>query len=222
MKITAIEPQKNNPLRENIFLDNEFAFGISTELRFLYKLHVGDHLTTPQIEKLINKDQVTKLVEKAIKFLSYRPRSEKEVTQHLLFKKNPRSNKPEESELELKNYQKSVATAIEFLKKHQQINDYDFARWWVEGRRRFKKTGDQIIKQELFAKGIAKEIVTQVLDETAVDPEKLALEAAQKKLSSYQKLEPKEFKIKMGQYLVRKGFNWDTVSSVVDTLLKKD
>jgi SOS response regulatory protein OraA/RecX len=55
-----------------------------------------------------------------------------------------------------------------------------------------------------------------------VDPEKLALEAAQKKLISYQKLAPKEFKIKMGQYLVRKGFNWDVIAAVVDTLAKKD
>lgn len=221
MKITSIEPQKNNPQRENIFLDNKFAFGISAELRFLSKLHINDTLTVSMVEKLINKDQVTRLVEKGLKFLSYRPRSEKEVSQHLLLKlKTKKEN--EDSDLELKNYKKAVSEAILFLKKHQQINDHDFALWWVEGRRRFKKTGDQILKSELFSKGISKEIIIKVLEENQVDPEKLALEAAKKKITSYQKLDPKEFKIKMGQYLLRKGFNWDVISSVVDTLTKKD
>lgn len=221
MRVTSITPQKKNPLRENIFLNGEFAFGISAELRFLSKVHVDDELNNKQVEKLINKDQVATMVAKTLKFLSYRPRSEREVTQHLLFKRRPKTEEAE-TELELKNYKKNIEEAIQFLKKHKQINDYEFTTWWVEGRRRFKKTGDQIIKQELFSKGIPKEIVNQVLEESLVDPSKLALEAAQKKMSSYQMLEPKKFKIKMGQYLVRKGFSWDTVSAVVDTLLKKD
>ncbi len=220
--ITAIQPQKKNPLRENIFLDGEFAFGISAELRFLSKLHIDDTLTPAQVEKLIQKDQVNKLVVKALKFLSYRPRSTREVEQHLLYKRKGKSEMEEESELELKNYKKSTQEAIEFLVKHKQIDDRQFALWWIEGRRKFKKTGDQVIKQELFAKGIGKELVEELLAENIEDPEKLALQAAQKKLYSYQKLPPKEFKIKMGQYLIRKGYSWEVVSRVVDTLLKKD
>lgn len=219
MKVTSIQPQKKNPLRENIFLDGSFAFGISAELRFLSKLHIDDTLTNYQVEKLIQKDQITRLVEKSLKFLSYRPRSRKEVEQHLLYKGKLSEL---ESETEKKQYQKNVTSAVELLKKHKQIDDRQFAWWWIEGRRKFKKTGDQVIRQELFAKGVDKQLVEELLEANQEDPEVLALQAAQKKLYSYQKLDPKDFKIKMGQYLVRKGYSWDVITRVVDTLLKKD
>lgn len=221
MKVTAIQPQKKNPLRESIFLDGEFSFGISTELRFLSKLHIDDTLTPSQVEKLIQKDQITRLVEKSLKFLSYRPRSRKEVEQHLLQKQYVARKGQEESELESKTYKDSIKKAIDFLIEKKQIDDKQFAIWWIEGRRKFKKAGDQVIKQELFAKGVDKQLVEELLEENQEDPEQLAMQAAKKKMISYQKLEPREFKIKMGQYLVRKGYSWDVVSRVVDTLLDK-
>lgn len=217
-KITDIQPQKKNPLRENIYLDGEFSFGISTEIRFLSRLHIDDTITNYQVEKLIQKDQVARLVEKSLKFLSYRPRSERELTNHLLFKGKLSEL---ESETEKKNYKDNVTTAVSYLKKHQQLDDRQFALWWLESRRKFKKTGDQVIKQELQLKGIPKELITDLLAENVQDPYELALALGKKKQVSYQKLEPKDFKIKMGQYLVRKGYHWDTVTRVVDTLLGK-
>lgn len=218
MKITKIESQKKNPLRENIFLDGNFAFGLQAELRFLSKIKVGQDLTEKDIQKLIQKDQVARLVEKALKFLSYRPRSQKEVTQHLLYKGKLSEI---ESEVEKKAYVKNVDEAVAFLIKQKQINDEDFAKWWIEGRRKFKKVGDRVIRSELLIKGVAKNLIDELLTEGEVGAEDLAMAAALKKLPSYQKLEPKMFKIKMGQYLVRKGFDWDAITRVVDTLLKK-
>lgn len=218
-KVTAIEPQKKNPLRENIFLDNVFAFGISAELRFLSKIHAGDNLIPSQVKKLIQKDQIARLVEKSLNFLSYRPRSEKELKDHLLFKGKLTEI---ESEFEKKEYKRNIDEAVNFLKKHKQIDDKQFAIWWVESRRKFKKAGDHIIKQELSIKGIDKELANELLTEMESDPYELAMEATKKKLVSYQKLARREFKIKMGQYLMRKGFSWETISRVVDTLSKKD
>lgn len=217
-KVTDIQPQKKNPLRENIFLNGEFAFGISAELRFLSKIHIYDILTQTQVEKLIQKDQIARIVEKSLKFLSYRPRSEKEIFDHLLYKGKLTEL---ETEFEKKTYKKNIIEAIAYLKKHKQIDDRQFAIWWVESRRKFKKAGDQVIRQELFIKGINKELVTELLNEMESDPFELAMGAAKKKMISYQRLEPREFKIKMGQYLSRRGFSWEIISRVVDTLLKK-
>src|SRR3989344_543027 len=122
-KITKIEPQKKNPLRENIFLDGEFAFGISAELRFLSKLHINDLITPAQAEKLIQKDQVARLIAKALKFLSYRQRSEKETRDHLLFKGKLTEM---DSDEEKKSYQKSVLEACSFLTKNKYLDDKQF------------------------------------------------------------------------------------------------
>ena len=85
-QITNIEPQKKNPKRVNIFIDGEFAFGISLESKIINKLRINDELNEEKTQRLIFDDQVERLYEKAIKFLSYRPRSEKEIKDNLLQK----------------------------------------------------------------------------------------------------------------------------------------
>ena len=74
---------------------------------------------------------------------------------------------------------------------------------------------------ELFQKGIDKDTVSELLDESDESKEvELAVKASSKKIQSYKKLEPQEFRIKMGQYLARRGFGWNTIKKVVDTLSK--
>src|SRR3972149_11751663 len=85
MKITDIAAQKKRE-RFNIFLDGEFAFGVSAELRFTKKLEVGQNLTQKEVESIVEADQTERLFNKALRFLSYRPRSEKEVRDDLLRK----------------------------------------------------------------------------------------------------------------------------------------
>lgn len=215
-QITDIQVQKKDPTRVNIYLDGSFAFGVSRESQIVNKLKIGDSVSDTQVQKIIFQDQVERLYDKAIKFLSYRPRSEKEIRDNLT-QKLWKSDKGEE---EKKTFESSISEVVEKLKKVGQINDSEFASWWVDQRTRFKKLSPRIIKGELWKKGIDKDLVESILEENKVDPYQLALEAAQKKLSSYQIYEVDEFKIKMGRFLGSRGFNWDTIKKVVDTLLE--
>jgi len=216
-QISDIQPQKKDPKRVNIFLDGKFAFGVSLESRIINKLKIGQQLKSEEIQKLIFADQVERFYEKAIKFLSFRPRSEKEIRDNLL-QKLWKSDKGEE---EKNNFERSVGEVIEKLKKLGQVDDLEFAKWWFEQRVRFKKTSPRIIKSELFKKGIDREIIEEVIETTEVDPFLLASEAAKKKLASYQRFEPKVFREKMGRYLTSKGFDWEVVKKVVDTHTQK-
>ncbi len=217
-QITDIQPQKKNPKRVNIFLDGSFAFGISRESKIINKLNVQDELSDTFVQRLIFNDQIERLYEKAIKFLSYRPRSEKETRDNLL-QKLKLTDKGEE---EKKNFQKSIDQVLQKLRKLELLNDREFTVWWVEQRTKFKKTSPRIIKSELFKKGIDKEIIEEILNKAEIDPFQLALSAAQKKLSSYQKLEKREFQEKMGRFLASRGFDWEIVKRVVDTLSKEE
>ncbi|HSX58090.1 MAG TPA: RecX family transcriptional regulator [Candidatus Saccharimonadales bacterium] len=216
--ITDISPQKKDPKRVNIFLDGKFAFGISLESKIVNHLKVREELTEKQIEKLIFDDQVERLYDKALRFLSSRPRSEREIRNYLL-QKLKLTDKGEE---EKKNFDDSIDEVIKKLTKIDQVNDLEFARWWVDQRTRFKKASPRIIKSELFQKGIDKEIVTEVLESSEIDPYELAHEAAKKKLSSYQKLDQKTFREKMSRYLASKGFDWEIIKKVIDTHLEKE
>lgn len=212
-QITDIAPQKKNPKRVNIFLDGKFAFGVSLESKIINKLKPGIILSEPQVRKLIFDDQVERLFDKAVKFLSFRPRSEKEIRDNLLQKLRLTDKGDEEK----KNFEASVEEVINKLKKLGQIDDQEFAKWWLEQRTAFKKSSPRLIKSELFKKGVSREIIEQIFEEGEIDPFELARAAARKKLSSYQRLTPKEFRDKLGRFLASKGFDWDVIKKVVDS-----
>ena len=220
MKITSINPQKKND-RFNIFVDGEFAFGISAETRFMKQLEVGKHLSEGQISRLIETDQIERLLQMSLKFLSFRPRSEKEVRNYLLRK--GRIGEIEKSDTEKTQYEKSVEKVVQKLKNLDQINDKEFASWLVEQRKRFRPRGNRLIKAELAQKGIDKDIINEIAEENNQESEEeLAIKAAQKKYTSYKKLNTNEFRIRLGQYLTRRGFDWGTIKKVVDTLEQKE
>ncbi|OGY21868.1 MAG: hypothetical protein A2126_00615 [Candidatus Woykebacteria bacterium GWB1_45_5] len=222
MKITAIEPQKKKADRVNVFIDGQFAFGLSMALRFENKLEVSQEISEGKIKELIEKDQIERLVNKALRFLSFRPRSEKELRDHFLRTVRPVEVK---SEAEKTQYSDSIEKVIGELQRLEQVDDAAFAKWWVEQRLRFKPMSVSLIKRELLAKGIDKEIVEEVMKGTketeSTNEDNLAMKAATKKLSSYKNLEPGDFKIKMGQFLARKGFSWEIIKKTVDTLIEK-
>ena len=228
MKITDIAAQKKRE-RFNIFLDGEFAFGVSAELRFTKKLEVGQNLTQKEVESIVEADQIERLLNKGLRLLSYRPRSEREIRDHLLRKGKPRD--VEKSDAEKSQYEKSMEEVIRKLKSIGQVNDQEFAKWWVEQRRKFRPRGQRLVKLELMQKGVGKEIIEEVIRplsyragesfEKAKETDLgLARKVAEKKLSRYKNLEERELKIKMGQYLARRGFDWSVVKKVVDTISK--
>ena len=216
-KITDITFQKKDPKRVNISIDGEFAFGFSVEAKFLNKLAVGKNLPQAQINKLVESDQIERLINKALKFLSFRPRSEKEVRDYLLRK--GKIGEIEKSDTEKTQYEKSVEKVVQKLKNLDQINDKEFASWLVEQRKRFRPRGNRLIEAELAQKGIDKDTINEITQEKNQESEEeLAIKAAKKKLPSYKKLNRDEFRIKLGQYLARRGFDWGTIKKVVDTL----
>lgn len=221
-KITDIAPQKKDPKRVNIFVDNDFAFGVSLEIRFEKKLSIGQNLTEKQIGDLVELDQIERLFNRSLRFLSFRPRSEREIRDYLLRK--GKLKEIDKSDAEKIQYEKSIDKAISKLKKLDQINDKGFALWWVDQRKKFKQSGNRLIKLELMQKGISKDVIEDVFQEVDLGSQseyKLAEKAAEKKLSIYKKLEIGEYRIKMGQYLARRGFDWEITKKVVDTLSKK-
>ena len=218
-KITDIKQQQKNPNRLNVYMDGQFAFGVSVEIRFEKKLEIDQELSEKQIEDLVSADQTDRLLNKVLKFLSFRPRSEREIREHLLRKGKLKEVK---SEAERKQYEGSVENVASRLKKLGQIDDQKFASWWVDQRARFKPRGPNVLRSELFSKGIAKEIVDEQVRFNEENQFELALAAAKKKVDSYRKLDTQDFRVKLSQFLARRGFGWAIIKKVVDTLERKE
>ncbi len=196
--VTALVAQKKNPDRVNVYLDGKFAFGLAAIEAV--RLRRGQVLTGAEIERLQAADDVEKAREKALRFLSNRPRSEWEVRQNLL-KAGYRDE--------------TIARVLERLRGVGLVDDAAFVRYWIENRAQFKPKGEVALRQELRRKGVDREVIDAVLEESGHAEDQAAVQAAIAKADRYRQLPRQEFAQKLGAYLARRGFDYETVREAV-------
>lgn len=195
MRITKIESQKRRPNRKSIYVDGKFAVGVDEEVLFSFNLKEGMEITTPLLEKLIHVEEKRKLKERAFNLLSYRARSKKELIDRL---------KQKETDPQLINEVINELSAVEL------INDFEFAQSWVSERG--KLYGPFRLRNELIKKGIAKEIIDQVLDE--FNEVEVANKLAAKWINRHKNLAPKVLERRLFGFLARRGISYDTIKSL--------
>ena len=101
---------------------------------------------------------------------------------------------------------------LERLATQEYLNDEDFARFWVENRSRFRPRSGAALANELRQKGVERETARAAVDE--VDDEEAAWAAAEPKLARWQALPRLELEKKLGAYLARRGFGYDTIRRI--------
>lgn len=204
MRITALEPQVQHPERVNLYLDGSFSLAISAELMLKLDLHVGQELADADLAQLKEEEARLQAVERAVNYLSFRPRSQAEVRRYLRKKATPPS---------------IIEAVLERLQRLDYVDDRAFASFWRENREQFSPRGSQALRNELRMKGVDREII----DETVSDEhdEELALRAGRRKaltLLRGPEMDYTTFRNRLGGFLVRRGFAYDVVSRVVRTL----
>lgn len=218
-KVTSVESQKKNPKRFNVFLDGQFAFVADEDLVVSYRLIPGKEIEHRMFEELLFEAEVGKLMERMYGLFSVRARSEKEVRDYLrnLSFKRKIKDKEELSVL-------VIDLLVERLKQRGMINDLEFAKDWVQSRRKSKQKGVRALKMELLQKGIAREIVEEVLSiyPSAVSEGELARQVLEKKVKSWKNLPLQEFKKKATGFLLRRGFDYEVAGTAVENILKKE
>lgn len=213
--ITKLKLQQNRK-RVNIYLNGRYAFSLSLEETTALGLSQNQHFTGKEIEKLIFQSQLEKFYSKILNFLSYRPRSEKEIIDYL--KKKLSSFASLRSETKKKIQEK----ILKKLKKQRLIDDREFALWWREQRMRFRPRGKRLIQLELIKKGVSKEIISQTL--ALIGKKKLlktAKNLVEKKVKLHRHLPKIKLRKKLFDYLARRGFEFDLCKKAIDELLEK-
>jgi regulatory protein len=199
--ITALEVQKRDKERVNLFLDGEYAFSLS--LVEAAKLKKGQVLSEAQMAALRDEDAVNKAVDSAARVLSYRPRSVHEIRQHLAKKSLP---------------QAVILAAIDRLSAMGYLDDVAFARFWVEDRNRFKPRGPKALRFELRQKGISNAVIDEVLNDT-LNVDDAAYRAAHEVARKLRRVTQREFRHKLAVALQRRGFSFDVIRDVVKRLI---
>jgi regulatory protein len=197
-KVTALKVQKRNPNRVNVYLDGDFAFGLSRIVAAW--LHIGQVLDDQKIEELKAKDNGEVAYQKALLFIGHRPRSEAEVVKRL----------------EKHGFEDEVIEAIMTrLRSQNLVGDLEFARLWVDNRSTFRPRGRRALSVELKQKGVSELDIQEAL-EGMQDEEVLAYRVAMKHAPRLKELEWFQFRQRLGARLARRGFNYDAIQPVVE------
>lgn len=194
--ITALEVQKRDKQRVNVFLDEQYSFS----LPLIHAVHLkrGQRLSDQEIDALRAEDLGERAYESALKLLEYRPRSEAEVRRSLQRKGLP---------------EVVVEQTLERLRRAKLVDDHDFAQFWVENRQRFRPRGLAALRYELKAKGLDEGDITTALGDVDEGESAYSLARAQARRKS--QLAPQELRRHLGQYLARRGFQYSVIADIV-------
>ncbi|MBR3132056.1 RecX family transcriptional regulator [Candidatus Saccharibacteria bacterium] len=219
--ITNLKQGVKNPNRVNVYIDETFAFSLDVAQVVDFKLKVRQKISEEDLEKYKKASEFGKLYQRTLEWVLIRPRSEKETREYLRRKfrmsssgrsslpssrgssLRPRSNCgcPSEDILEFSR------TIIERLVEKGYVDDRKFAEYYVENRFVKKGISQKRLKMELMKKGIAAEIIEEVLG--GRNDEEEIRKMVMKKRGKYDEE-------KLIAYLCRQGFSYDLVKKVVE------
>lgn len=199
MKITAIIKQQRGD-RYNLYADEVFLLGISTDALLRNGLAVGDELSEEDVARLADEDGFSKALAKAYDYLSRRPHSEAELRQKLARKDYEAAN---------------IEAVVNHLAERKYLDDEAFAKLWIE--QRGSARGERLLRQELRQKGVDAAVISKVLmeRETGNDPLATSREVA---LRRYARLKNESWNVvyaRLSGYLSRRGFSADHIRTIL-------
>ena len=207
MRITALEPQVNNPERINLYVDGRFLLGVNAAIVLQMGLRLEQELSPSQLELLQSEEAEQRAVDRALNYLSYRPRSREEVRRYLRRKETP----PE-----------IIEAALARLDRLDFVNDRTFAGFWIESREQFSPRGARALKNELRMKGVERDVVDEMVNDE--QDEERALRAGRKKaiaLVNVPNIDYATFRNRLGSFLQRRGFGYQITTRTVRALWKE-
>lgn len=199
MKITDLKQQVKRADRYSIFIDGKFKFSLSSDELLTKGLFLNKELDDKELKSLIESSSVSLAKANCFRYISYRQRSFFEINQYL----------------KLKGYsEKVIKETLLFLSEKKLIDDVKFAKTWVENRNLLKPTSIRQLKLELRQKKVDPEIIQDVVNDQTIDDREIIRGLIKKKQSQTKYRD----KLKLMQFLARRGFNYEDIKSVLSDI----
>lgn len=110
----------------------------------------------------------------------------------------------------------AIEAAIQKARDYRLVDDRDYALRFARDRLERKGIGAQGIRFELQRRGVSAQLIDEALD--ALEPDE-QLDRARQHVPALQRkyagLPARDARAKAGQFLRRKGFDWDTIQSAL-------
>lgn len=202
-KITKSRKERNGYV---VFIDEAPAFQVSDEVLMKFGLLTGKQIDERMVEEIASAEAFSRARKIALNFISYRPRSSKEIVNKL-------SHKGFSSKL--------ARQVVHQLREVNVVSDLEFARMLVRDKLRGKPMGKAMIRRKLLEKGISFQIIERVLKEyvSEEDEQQAAARLAAKKLklsrSRFAGLDSVKQQKRMVDYLLSRGFSTEVALKTV-------
>lgn len=210
MVVTRVLRQRGKIPKYSVYLDGKYGFDVSDSTRIKFGINVGREMNLDTIDKAKDAELFYQGQRVAINYVSYRPRSSREVM----------------VKLNQKGFPLGVAQrVVQHFESVSLVNDGEFARMFVRDKLKAKHVGRALLKQLLYAKGISRQLIDEVLGEyvTEEDQQRSASELAAKKLRlagrSFSKLDRIKQRKRLLDFLLRRGFSSDIAIKTVKVVL---
>lgn len=194
--ITDIRRQQKRADRYAVYIDERYAFSLPDLELSGSGLRIGQELSDGEVADWVRQAGEGKAYDLALKYLSYRMRSEREIGDYLA----------------RKGYGAEAGRVVERLRDMRLLDDRAFAAAWVAERQTLRSRSKRMLEQELMQKGVAREVIQGVLAEMSVEEQDKTLDdliARKRRLSQYQDQE------KLMAYLARQGFTYEQIKKAL-------
>lgn len=207
-QITDIEIKESNLNIVKLYLNGKLFAEIDYSVIQELDLHIGKVVSGQVLKIVEHKSKLSSAKIEAIRFLSYRPRSEWEIEKKLYDKK----------------YQSNIIkNTINWLKEERLIDDHDFAIQWIRYQIGKKPAGRIKLRNELYKKGIDRKIIDSAVDsffEQDADELELANQLVRKKQLSLQSKNMLLDPSKITSLLHRQGFSNTVIQRICEDFLE--
>ncbi|MBQ8210443.1 MAG: regulatory protein RecX [Clostridia bacterium] len=180
-----------------LYADGEYIMSIDADIWYSLDYTNGCEIDNDELDALKDLVNARLAYSQALRFLTLRSHSEKELYNKLL----------------KKHSHISARYAIEKCRELGFLDDADFASCYAKELAERKKYGATRIRQELNLKGIDREIIDDVINSLEVDYSVSIIDVIQKKYSNC--LNDEKGKRRMIAGLMRLGFSYSDIKSAL-------
>jgi regulatory protein len=173
-------------------IDGVFSFYISPETSFKNNLHEYSEIDIEKLKEIKRSESLKSAKNEALKYLSYKKRTMKEV----------------ENKLENLGYTREIIEeAILKLQELDYIDDMDYSISYIKQSQKLNPVSSERIKYNLKSKGIPNRIIESALSEIDIDEYGDAKKLLSKKYKDIENMKDLKIKRKAIRFLKYRGYS---------------
>jgi regulatory protein len=204
-RITSITPTARDPQRATVRVGRKVVATLSMKQIDELGLSVDQPWDEALAQRVERAAQHDKAMRKAMNRLGRRAMSQRDLDRKLR---------------DLAFDEPTRQSVLDRLVELKYLDDEAFGRALIRETQRAKPAGPRLLRQKLFQKGLDRTLIDRLLAETRdqADAEAGALALARKRLAQMDRLDPPTRGRRLYGLLARRGFEPETINSVMETL----